>query len=185
MSKSTYGNLLSGALKEFVTGQLAKPAESQVEVFEELALHRATAAQAVEVYSKAADKLSQLRENPNASADEKQAAFQMQYQTAEMMKRELLSVAALAKTASQIQSTQTNQLSLSAMEAIISNIIDLIYDALRPETNGLQIAARIEKKISSQISVNLDRGTVLLPSDELVQSMDLTVVGAAEGEELD
>lgn len=180
MSKSTYGNLLSGALKNFVSDQTTKPPESQVEVFEELALHRATAATTVKMYDKAMKKVEELTDNAAATDEEKAEAFTRQYKAAEMMKREILSVANLAKTASQIQSSQTNQLSISAMENIISNIIDLIYETLRQEPNGLQIAVRLEKKISSQVSVSVDRGTVSLPSDELVRAMDQTVLSAPE-----
>ena len=167
-SRTAYSNLLKGSLKEFVADQLQKPPEDQNSVQEELALLRHRAASLVQLYSTAVES-----KNP-----------EKMFAAAEAMKRELCVVVNTAKTAAQIQSAATGQMTLAAVEQIVGTIVEIIYDTLREESNGLQLAVRIEKKIAAGIDLTSDRGTVRLPSDELVGLMDLTVPPAvAEMEE--
>lgn len=173
--KGAYTKLLSESLKTFVHSQMEKPPETQVEVFEELALVRHSAAGVVEMYSKACEKLEEVKNNPDSSKEEKAAAAEFRFAAAAMLQKELFAVTNIAKTASSIQSAATNQLSLSAMEGIVNTIIEIIFESLRMEKNGLAIAARIEQKINSQVNLSVDRGTVKLPSDDLVSLMDKSI----------
>ena len=158
-AKGAYTHLLTGTLKTFVTEQMEKSPESQNEIQEELALLRANASRAVEFYDKA------LQANNVAHI----------MVAAEAMKRELAAVTTTAAIAAKIQNSSSEQITLGAMENIVGAIIDLVHETLRDEKNGLQLAARLERLIGERINLRLDRGTVLLPSDTLVTSMDNSV----------
>lgn len=159
MSKASYAHLLSGPLLQYVEEQLERPPENQNEIQEELALMRAGAAKSVEVFNIAIEK------------NDDKAIFV----AGQMMKKELQAVAQIAAMAAKIQATNTDQMTRQAMELIVSGIIDIVFNALRAYPDGLKIAADIEKQIQSQINTSIDRGTVTLPSDEMVLLMDKTI----------
>ena len=173
--KSAYGSILTSSLRQFVLEQLEKPPESQCEIFEELALSRHATSNTVELYSKACERFEKLKADPAATKEEKGAAAAFKFNAAAMLQKELAQVTNVAQAAAKIQASQTNSLSLSAMEGIVNSVIDIIFESLRMEPNGLKIAARIEQKINSQINLSVDRGTVKLPSDELVGLMDNSI----------
>lgn len=157
--QGAYAHILSGTLANFVESQLTKPAEQQNDIQEELALMRASAQAAVSMF---------------AAASEKQDVEAM-FGAGKLMQKELEAVARMANVASSIQAKSTDQLTRSSMELIISNIIELVFAVLRQEPNGLHLAARIEKEIQAKVNISVDRGTVSLPSDEMVALMDMTV----------
>ena len=93
------------------------------------------------------------------------------------MKAELLGVVNTAQAASKIQSVTSDKMTRSAVESIISGIIDIIFGVLRNERNGLRLAAQIETEIAARVNMQIDRGTVVLPSDEVVRAMDSSIPG--------
>lgn len=161
VAKSAYGGILSGTLSKYVNDQLSRPAEEQNEIQEELALLRASTATAVQLFNIAVEK------------DDSEAMLV----SGQMMKKELQAVAQMAATAANIQAKSTEQLTRAGVEQIISGIIDIIFAVLRGEENGLELAAQIEKEIASKISLTVDRGTISLPSDEIVRLMDDSIGG--------
>lgn len=162
--KGAYSHLLSETLADYVSSQMEKPAEDQNDIQEELALMRAAASSAVQTFNLAVEK------------GDKQAIFV----AGQLLKKELQSVAAMARTASSIQSDRSDQMTKTAVASIIGTIIDIVFTALNSEPNGLQIAAKIEREIHSRIDLNVDTGTVSLPSDDLVKLMDGTIPAAPE-----
>ena len=160
-TKGAYSHILTGVLKTYVTEQLEKPPEDQNSIQEELALMRSAASMAIEMYNAAV-------KSQNAKAI---------YAAGLAMKAELLGVVNTAQAASKIQSVTSDKMTRAAVESIISGIIDIIFGVLRNERNGLRLAAQIETEIAARVNMQIDRGTVVLPSDEVVRAMDSSIPG--------
>lgn len=171
---SFYGKYLNETLQEAVESQLNLPVEDQLNLFEELALIRRFACDALKVYSKELNK-------PDAKQIDIVVASKLATAALEQ-------VSNFCEKAAKVDSMQRDKYSIHTINSIVAQIVNIIHIVLDIHDQH-ELAVEIAREIRLQLKIpvqtvklieanaNNSLGTNLTPEavDETVIDMDNTI----------
>ena len=158
-----YAKVLNKTITEIVEQQLESDPAEQVGVFEELALVRVHAQQAVALY--------------NAATEGDEVKSETVMAAGSLMVDVLQTVADFAKTASTISSQQAGKFSIHNLRHVINQIVRIAYDVFGEKYDVL--AKEFERQVRERIRMpNEVDGTHLTPDLDVTEMDDM--IPAAE-----
>lgn len=178
---SFYGKHLSATIQEAVETQLNLAVEDQLNLFEELAIIRKFACDALDLYKQAA-------ENPDSKPIDKLATSKYAVSALEL-------VTSFCEKAAKVDSMQRDKYSIHTINSIVAQIVNIIYIVLEMDAGRPDLAKLVEKTIREQLKVPVQTvklidvkateseqerlGTNLTPNklDQLVTQMDSSIPG--------
>ncbi len=162
---SIYARELTKTLAESIAALQAEPPAKQLQIFDELALMRDVAAQAIMQYGVAREAAASQPENMKLQG--------MVLETGAVMRDHLNDVVKLAETAGRIEQQAKDKISIPQLHYFVDQLIGAIYTAL---DGDVYTAKQIEKAIKNQVLLpsigsSSEKGTLLTP-DMDVTAMD-------------
>lgn len=163
-----YRNRMSATLASFVEEHMQMSPEEQINLFEELALTRTVAGDAVALYDATVTALKEKNDD---------AANQTRLLAGSMLKDALKDVSDMCMRASAIEQNARDKFSVHTLQYIINQIVRIVHEACEPEHH--EVAERIEYMIHTMIRIpkTTTDGTELTP-DQDARDMDATVPNA-------
>jgi hypothetical protein len=170
-----YSKYLGKTLREKMEGLLCAPSHEQVSLYEELALARTGLIDCIVMYE--------------ACNGEKAAEIDQQTRrlaTACMMEA-VDRVKELVLAVSNVEKAREDKVSVTVVDLFLSQVIRAIYDCLKTEPNGNEMAIIIEKSIRDNVRLPEVRGGTIAQvgtgstPDQIVAAMD--ALSASEGVE--
>lgn len=163
-----YAKELTATLQEYVEASLGTPSYEQLNLFEELALMRATASEAVKLFS----------------AAQKSKNQETRVQAAMLVQEALKHVVTTCEIAARVDAAGKDKISVHSVEQVVQQIVRIAYEIFKNENE----VRAFEKEIRTH--VRIVGGTVGTSStpDIDVSNMDDTVPGKLphlEGEDED
>ena len=164
-----YDRVLTRTLAESIAALQAEPPAKQMQIFDELALMRDVAAEAVKLYSVAREAAAQQPDNMKLT--------EQVLSTGAVMREHLNEVVRLAEVAGRIEQQAKDKISIPQLYFFVDQLVHAIYVAL---DGDVVLAKQIERTIKETVLLpsvtagNSDKGTLLTP-DMDVQSMDAMV----------
>jgi len=151
-----YAKRLTKTLQAAIEEQLEQAPHEQLQLFEELALMRVYARDAVILYNAAVDKGSE----------------ELRLSAGALMAQVLGDVAKMCQSASNVSLAGKDKVSIHNIEYVVGQIVRILYQTLDDED-----AQRVEERIRSDLKVYDQTGTTITP-DQDVLAMDATVPNA-------
>lgn len=141
-----YARHLTKSLSQALEEQLGCDPQEQLQLYEELALIRDSAGQAVQMYSIAREALSQEPHN-----EKRQSILA---ESAAIMRMQLQQVVETCEKAAKIEAmSRDNAISIHQMYFFINQIVRKIHDVLGDSPESLDLVARIEENIRTGVKV--------------------------------
>lgn len=165
-----YRSVLSPALRQVIDDQLngRMPAE-QLQLYEELALMRHAATQAVVLYDAAVQLV-----NSKDKGDAQAAATLMS--ATELMKAALKDVADLAKAAAQIDNMAQDKLSVQQLAVVVDQMVRVASDVFTAHGVADEVVEQFAGEVKDRVKIPMleTRGTLITPDEDVI-AMDATV----------
>lgn len=147
-----YSEVLNTSLKQLVEAACSQEPHEQVAIFEELALMRVTATEAVRLYSKAQEADDETRLNASL-----------------LMRDHLLEVVKVAESAARIVASGKDKISVHDINHVVNQIVRIAFKTLTDDD-----ARKFERAIRAEVKVSGNEGTTITP-DQVVTDMDSTI----------
>lgn len=157
---AVYKKAMSRSLREAVDEMMERAPAEQVALYEELALMRHTALQAVVLYDAA------LQTNKS----------ELVANASQMLREALREVADMAQACSRVEQSSQDKLSLTQVSVIIDQIVRVAYDVFGGEQEDLQKVTIFAEAIKHRVKLPTleNRGTTITPDQDVLE-MDATV----------
>jgi hypothetical protein len=163
-----YGKYLTRTLSEALEESTSISPAEQLQLYDELALIRDAAGQAVQMYALAREALEQ-----NKDAAKTSALQQIVMQASLLMRDHLSEVVKVCESAARIEQQAKDKISIHQLHFFINQIVRCAYDAF---DGSIEHAQTFENYVRNHIRLPAsgENGTALTP-DMDVQAMDDTV----------
>lgn len=166
-----YSKRLGPKLEEFVSQCIEQPESEQLQLFEELALMRSLAGEAIQLFSAA----SELPENNSRRAD-------LILNAGMVMQTALEQVRVMAKTASDINAAARDKFSVHALHDVKMQLLRIVDAAFGHDDEGLQTFARLVESQLRLPKVGVE-GTTITPDSDVMQMDELIPLVEEEHEQ--
>lgn len=152
-----YSRHLTGTLKDYVESVLGESPESQLNLFEELAIFRHTTCEAIKLYD-----LAQASDKPET----RMAA-------AVMVREQLAEVGELAERAARVEAAMRDKVSVHNLQYLVNQLTRIMHDVCEKHDRR-DIAEEFERLVSDRVKVaGTVQGTTLTPSQDVREMDDL------------
>jgi hypothetical protein len=167
-----YGKFMGPTLQEAIAAQLEQDPKEQLQLYEEIALMRQAAGEAVKLYSVA------LAANESEPSDKRQG---MVLQAATIMQQSLNEVVRICESASRIEANAKDKISITNLSFFVDQLVRITYNTLGGDDVGQAQCAQLEQALRAQIRIPLQQGTLIGTTvtpdstDAIVADMDSTI----------
>lgn len=165
-----YGRVMTQTLRERIDASLSATHDEQIELYEELAIMRESAAEAVRLWSFAMAQLEKAR----AEGRDASKLVGMVEDAADLMAKHLEHVKEYALAIARVRSMTKDKLTLHTLYGVVHQVTRLMYEVCGEENEVL--ARELEHRLRVDIVIPTDgrEGTTLTP-DQTALDMDGTI----------
>jgi hypothetical protein len=165
-----YSRVMTQTLRERIDESTARTHDEQIELYEELALMRESASEAVRVWSLAVTRLEEAR----AEGRDTKLLIGVVQDASQLMAQHLEHVKEYALAIARVRSMTKDKLTLHTLYGVVHQVTRLMYEVCGDENEAL--ARELEQRLRTDIVIPTDgrEGTTLTP-DQTAMDMDDTI----------